>query len=469
MPESLSFMSIARLAGLFRDRQASPVDLVVEMLRRIDLINPSLNAYLTVLADEALADARQAETEIRRGDYRGPLHGIPIALKDLYLTKGILTTAGSRILRDWVPDYDATVVAKLRDAGAIVIGKAHMHEFAMGPTNINPHFGDCHNPWDLERVPGGSSGGSGAAVAASIATAALGSDTGGSIRIPGSLCGITGHKPTYGLVSRYGVLELSWSLDHAGPMTKTVEDAALMMNTLAGYDPKDPASANRPVPDFRDALDGKVKNIVAGIPRKFFYENLDGEVSQAIEDALEVLQGLGIETREVEFPYSHLCAATTMAIAWPEGCSFHAQFSDRMDEYGADVRSRLEVARTMLATDYLRAQRVRRLICEAYAEVMTKVDVLVTPTIRIPAPRIADCGEMLGLGASYDQRMVLSSLTRPFNVTGAPAITVPCGFTTGNLPIGLQIAGRAFGDEAVLRVGHAYQMATTWHLRHPRL
>jgi aspartyl-tRNA(Asn)/glutamyl-tRNA(Gln) amidotransferase subunit A len=469
MAEQLSLMPIAKLARLFRDRQASPVDLIIEMLGRIERLNPRLNAYITVLNDHALAAARQAEVEIRRGDYLGPLHGIPIALKDLYLTQGILTTAGSRILAGWKPDDDATVVTRLRDAGAIIIGKTNMHEFAMGPTNINPHFGDCLNPWDVERVTGGSSGGSGAAVSTSMATAALGSDTGGSIRIPSSLCGITGHKPTYGLVSRYGVLALSWSLDHAGPMTKTVEDAALMMNTLAGYDARDPASAYRPVPDYRDALNGNVRGLKAGVPRGYFFENLDAEVSSALEDALEVLQGLGMKLQEVDFPHPQLCSATTMAIAWAESCSYHEQFRDKANQYGEDVRSRLEVGRTILATDYLRAQRVRRAICEKYRELMRTVDVLVTPTIRIPAPRIADCKEIPVVGASYDQRMVLSALTRPFNVTGAPSLTVPCGFTAERLPIGMQISGAPYGDEKVLQVGHAYQIATTWHQQHPRV
>ncbi|MCL4533794.1 MAG: aspartyl/glutamyl-tRNA amidotransferase subunit A [Bacteroidetes bacterium] len=467
MADELCFMPAARLAELFRTCQASPVDLVTAMLERIERLNPKLNAYLTVMADQALADARQAESDIHKGEYLGPLHGIPVALKDLYLTNGVRTTGGSKILADWVPHEDATTVSKLKAAGAIIIGKAHMHEFAMGPTNVNPHYGPACNPWNPECVPGGSSGGSGAAVAASMATVAMGSDTGGSIRIPGSLCGIAGHKPTYGLVSRYGVLPLSWSLDHAGPMTKTVEDAALMLNALAGYDLKDPASANRPVPDFRDALTGRVRGLRAGLPRRHFFDGLDPEVAAAVDDAIELLSGLGMSFTEVDFRDVEHVAATTMSISWSEATSYHEPYLDRLDDYGPDVRSRLELGKTMTATDYLRAQRVRRLICEEYASLMEKVDVLVTPTIRIPAPRIDECGEVLGVAGGADVKMVLSALTRPFNVTGAPALTVPCGFTTGGLPIGLQIAGRAFDDEVVLRVGHAYQTATAWHKRLP--
>ncbi len=467
MPSELCFMPAARLAELLRTRQASPVDLVSSMLERIEGLNPVLNAYITVMADQAMDDARQVETDIYKGDYRGPLHGIPIALKDLYQTRGVLTTGGSNILRDWVPDEDATTVARLKEAGAIIIGKAHMHEFAMGPTNINVHYGPARNPWAPEHVPGGSSGGTGAAVAASLATAGMGSDTGGSIRIPGSLCGITGHKPTYGLVSRYGVLPLSWSLDHAGPMTKTVEDAALMMNALAGYDPKDPASANRPVPDFRDAMDGKVRGLRFGVPRSHFYEDLDPEVERAVDDAMEVLQGLGMAATEVDFPLVKYVAPTTMTISWAEAAAYHEQYLDRLDECGPDVRSRLELGRTMTAVDYLRAQRARRLILSQFEAIMQKVDVLVTPTIRIPAPRIDECGEVLGATGGADVKQVLSALTRPFNVTGSPALTVPCGFAAGRLPVGLQIVGRAFQDETVLRVGHAYQTATAWHKRLP--
>jgi aspartyl-tRNA(Asn)/glutamyl-tRNA(Gln) amidotransferase subunit A len=469
MASELCFMTAAQLGGIFRNHQASPVDLVTAMLERIDHLNSRLNAYLTVMADEALAAARQAERDIRAGNYRRPLHGIPVALKDLYWTKGVRTTAGSKVLADWAPAEDATTVIRLKEAGAIIIGKAHLHEFAMGPTNINPHYGPARNPWDTDRVPGGSSGGSGAAVAASLATTAMGSDTGGSIRIPASLCGITGHKPTYGLVSRYGVLTLSWSLDHAGPMTKTVEDAALMMNALAGYDPKDPASANRPVSDFRDALDGKLRGLRIGLPRRHFFDELDPEVQWAMDDAIELIEGLGAAVTEVDFSHVQYVPATSMTISWSEAAAYHERFVGRLDEYGSETRSRIELGRTILATDYLRALRTRRLIGEEFAAIMERVDLLVTPTIRIPAPRIDECGEKLGMTGGADVRMVLSALTRPFNVTGAPALTVPCGFTANGLPIGLQIVGRPFDDMTVLRLGHAYQLATAWHKRMPPL
>ncbi len=466
MASDLCFATIGQLSRLFRQHQASPMELMRQMLEQIERLNPRLNAYITVMAESALAEARQAEIDIQRGEYRGEMHGIPVALKDLYQTAGVRTTGGSRLLANWVPEEDATVVERLKMAGAIIIGKANMHEFAMGPTNINVHYGNACNPWAEECVPGGSSGGSGVAVAAGMATGALGSDTGGSIRIPSALCGISGHKPTYGVVSRYGVLTLSWSLDHAGPMTHTAEDAALMMNALAGFDPKDPASANVPVPDYRDALSGRVKGMRAGLPKQYFLDDADPEVRAAFGDAVEVLQAMGMSTIEVDFPLVGYSAQTTQTISWSEAAAYHEPYLDRMDEYGPDVRQRMELGRTILATDYLRAQRVRRVICQQFASIMEQVDVLLTPTIRIPAPRIDDIGELPEPG-KVDLRGVLSANTRPFNVTGSPALTVPCGFSTTGLPIGLQIAGRPFADETVLRVGHAFQSATTWHQRRP--
>ncbi|MFQ5861006.1 MAG: amidase, partial [Dehalococcoidia bacterium] len=300
----LCYLSIAELAPLLAGRQLSPVELVTALLERTEHLEPTLNSYITLLRDEALEAARQTERELAAGEPKGPLHGIPIALKDIIYTRGIRTTGGSKILADFVPHHDATCWTRLREAGAILMGKLNCHEFAWGATSVNPHYGDAHNPWDPSRITGGSSGGSGSAVASGEAVAALGTDTGGSIRMPGSLCGIVGLKPTYGRVSRFGVIPLSWSLDHIGPMCRTVEDCAIMLQALAGHDPRDPGSRNEPVPDYRQALTGDIAGLRIGVPREFFYDGLHPEVEQAVRQALKALEGLGARLEEVSTPWA---------------------------------------------------------------------------------------------------------------------------------------------------------------------
>ncbi|MDA8219666.1 MAG: amidase, partial [Dehalococcoidales bacterium] len=321
----LCFLTLAEQSRLIRDGEASPVDVVESALSQIERVDGKVNAFITVMADSARAAAREAEQEIARGDYRGPLHGIPIALKDLFYTKDVRTTAGSKILRDFVPDEDATVVTRLREAGAITIGKTNMHEWAFGPTNTNPHYGDVHNPWDLSRVSGGSSGGSAAAVAASMASAALGSDTGGSIRIPGALCGVVGLKPTYGRVSRYGAVPCAWSLDHVGPLCRTAEDAAIALGAIAGRDPKDPACSDRPVPDYQLETPRGIAGLRIAILKEYVADPTDPEVAAAFQAAVAALQRLGAAVEEVSLPEARYAVPASTAIMSAEASNYHEE------------------------------------------------------------------------------------------------------------------------------------------------
>ncbi|MBI2861923.1 MAG: aspartyl/glutamyl-tRNA amidotransferase subunit A, partial [Chloroflexi bacterium] len=407
---------------------------------------------------------------IKAGNDLGPLHGIPYSLKDLIATKGICTTAGSKILADWVPGEDATVVKKLKAAGAILIGKNNLHEFAAGPTNINVHYGAVRNPWDLERIPGGSSGGSAAAVAASECTFSLGSDTGGSIRIPASLCGVVGLKPTYGRVSRHGGVALSWSLDHFGPLTRSVEDCALVLNAIAGYDPEDPGSANEAVPNFTQALTGNIKGLRVGLSKEHFFEHLEKEVHEAVLEAMKTLERLGAVVEEVSLPSAKYSPAASMVINWAESSAYHEPYiRTRAEEYEPAIGSRLQAGHSIFAVDYLRAQRVRTIISREVQQALSRVDVLVAPTAPVPAPTIAECMVDMREAAklNFDIRNTLSRLTRIFNMTGNPAITVPCGFTSGGLPIGLQIVGRQYDEATVLRAAYAYQTSTSWRTMRP--
>lgn len=458
-----SLLTIHEAAALIQTGKLSPLELTRAVLDRIERLEPRLNAYITVLREEALEAARAAEASIRAGDYRGPLHGIPIALKDLVATAGVRTTAGSRILADWLPEEDATVVRRLKGAGAVIIGKLNMHEFAFGVSTLNPHYGPTRNPWNLERIPGGSSGGSGAAVAASLCLGALGSDTGGSIRMPSALCGIVGLKPTYGRVSLHGVVPLSWSQDHVGPMTRCVRDAALMLQLLAGHDLRDPCSADAPVDDYAAALGSGASGLRVGVPRNYFLEQVDGDIRDAFTQALSVFEGLGAEVREVAVPFAERASAVNGVIILCEAAAYHHDdFGQRPQDYGDDVRARLALGAQLPAADYIRAARERQDIMQRCDELLAEIDVLLTPTTPIPAPRIQDMSK-------GDPTLSLIRCTGPFDATGQPAISVPCGFTSEGLPIGLQIAARRFDERTVLRAAHAFEQATDWHGRMPPL
>jgi aspartyl-tRNA(Asn)/glutamyl-tRNA(Gln) amidotransferase subunit A len=463
----LTRLSIAEAGERIRRRALSPVELTRAYLDQIQARNADGRYYLTVLHDAALAAARTAEQEIGSGKYRGPLHGIPVALKDLVMTRGVRTTCGSRILKDWVPETDATVAARLAAAGAVLLGKLNMHEFAYGPTGVNPHYGTPSNPWGADRMPGGSSSGSGAAVAAGLCAGALGTDTGGSIRIPASLCGIVGLKPTYGRVSRAGVVPLAWSLDHIGPMTRTVEDAALLLQALAGHDPADPSTAAVPVPDYCRGLDGDPRTLRVGLVRELFFDRLDPEVRAAVEAAARALAGLGVQVEEVRLPRIHHAAPATFAIITAESMAYHEPYlRTRASEYGADVRARLLTGQFVLATQYLKAQRARQVLRAEVDGVLRGVDALLFPTTPIPAPRLEE-REVAVDGVTDDVRAWLTRCTRPINLTGHPALSVPCGLTTGGLPIGLQLVGRQFDEATVLRLGHAYEAVSPVRGRRP--
>lgn len=463
----LTSLSLAEAAAEIQRGGLSPVELTRAYLDRIRQLDGQFGAYMTVLQAEALQAAVAAEREIRQGRSRGPLHGIPIALKDLIPTKGVRTTCGSTILKDWVPDEDAAVTRRLAAAGAVLLGKLHLHEFAFGPTGVNPHYGTPRNPWDRARVPGGSSSGSGVAVAAGLAAAALGTDTGGSVRIPASLCGIVGLKATYGRVSRSGVLPLAWSLDHIGPMTRTVVDAAIMLQALAGPDPTDPSTVALPVPDFRGAAQGDVCGLRLGLPRDLFFEHLDPQVGAAVEAAVRALEGLGIAVEAVSLPGMEDAASATFAIIAAESMAYHGPMLRKHGPaYGADVRTRLLAGQFVLATQYINAQRVRQVIRAGVDTVLTSVDALLLPTTPIPAPRIEE-REATVDGITQDVRAWLTRCTRPFNLTGHPALSVPCGLTRSGLPIGLQFVGRMFDEATLLRLGAAYEAISPLRGRRP--
>ena len=465
--EELAFASIAELAPLIQRKEVSPVEVTQVHLDRIERLNGQFLAYLTVLRDEALAAAREAEQEIARGQYRGPLHGIPIALKDLFAVKGVRLTCGSKILADHIADSDATVVTRLNQAGTILLGKLNMHEFAWGGTSLNPHYGTPRNPWDPTRLPGGSSGGSTVATAAGLAMGTLGTDTGGSVRIPASLSGIVGLKPTYGRVSRFGVYPLSHSCDHVGPMVRTVADATVLLQAIAGPDPKDPTTSRAAVPDYTLALREDIRGLRLGVPQEYFFDDVEPAVRDGITTAVQHLSSLGAVVEEVSIPSMQHVIASSTAIIGAEAYEIHAQtLKTHSQDYGADVRSRLMLGACIQASQYLKAQRFRTLLCQEMLDILGRVDALITPTTLMTASKIGEPTVHIG-GKEVVVAAHIARATRPFNMTGLPAISVPCGFTPDGLPIGLQIVGRPFEETTVLRLAYAYERSTPWHERHP--
>ena len=454
--------SIQQISELLRRGSVSPVELTTDCLARIEKRNPQLNGFITVTAESALAQARQAEAEIRRGAWRGPLHGIPVAVKDLIDTAGVRTTAASSLFKDRIPSEDAEVVHRLKAAGAILLGKQNLHEFAYGGSSMVSYFGEVRNPWNPETIAGGSSGGSAASVAAGLGYGAIGTDTAGSIREPAALCGVVGLKPTYGRVSARGVIPLSLSLDHVGPIARTVADAAILLQAIAGFDPNDKASVDVPVDDYPTALDEKLKPLRIGLPRKFFFDDLNPEVASAISHALTGLTALGAELRDVE-----LNVPTDRTLQSAEAYAFHAQFVDRNPElYQPETLRRIRTGQDVKAETLVECRRelqsLRRDIAAAFAD----VDLLVTPTTPVPAAAIAELKQ--NPDRLRPRELLLLRNTRPINVWGLPAISVPCGFTEAGLPIGLQIVGPHWGERKVLQLAHAYEQATAWHKREPR-
>jgi aspartyl-tRNA(Asn)/glutamyl-tRNA(Gln) amidotransferase subunit A len=460
----LAFMTIAEAARRIEKKDLSPVESTTALIRRAEALDPQLNAYLLPTPDRALDQARAAEREIMAGRHRGPMHGIPFGLKDIYATSGIRTTGHSRTCIDTAPNFDATTVTKLYEAGAMLMGKLATHEFAHGGPSFDLPWPPARNPWNREHFTGGSSSGSGAAVAAGFVPAALGSDTGGSIRGPAALCGIVGLKPTYGLVSRYGVYTNSFSFDHAGPMTWTVEDCAILLQVIAGPDPKDPASAAHPAPDYREALTGDIKGLRVGIVRHLHEDDcrVTAEVGAALEEAFCVLRSLGATLGEVRLRAAQDYYDVKVTIAESELLAVHEHaLRTRPGDFGEDFLGRVLPAVLISARDYVQAQRERRRILAEMAPVYADFDVLVTATAGGPAPRL-DAWRTI----EFWRR---PSLTTPFNVTGGPALAQCIGFSSSGLPLSMQVVGRPFADATVLRVAHAYEHATEWRARRPRL
>ena len=466
MSAELPLKTAAELLALLARRQVGALELTQAFLARIEGVDARLNSYITVTADAAVRTARRLDRQRGR---RGPLHGLPVAVKDLCATKGIRTTAGSKILADWVPNYDATVVERWHAAGAVLLGKLNLHEFAYGVTTNNPHYGPTHNPWDAERVPGGSSGGSGAAVAAALCAGAIGTDTGGSIRIPAAACGVVGLKPTYGRVSRHGVVPLSWSLDHVGPLARSVEDAALLLGPIAGRDERDPTTSTRRVENYRAALRRAPKGLTIGIPREHFFELLDDHVRKAFETAVAVLKRIGVRIQSISVPSFVEAQAAAVAIMAPEASAYHARtLRARAADFGADVRSMLELGNMIPAATMVAAQRLRARLASECAAAFQRVDAMVVPALAVPPPRFTDTVLHIG-GTAVDPGLALSRNMMPFNLTGLPAICLPCGRSPDGLPIGLQIAGRPFEESTILRLAHGYEQATPWHQERPPL
>ncbi len=474
----LEGLTITEVSPRIKDGDVSPVDLTNLILVRTNRLNPILNAYVTLTEEQALVDAKTAEKEIQGGKYRGPLHGIPFSIKDNLATKGVRTTAGSKILSEWIPDFDATVVARLKEAGAIVLGKTNMHEWAGGGTTINPFYGTTHNPWDTKRIPGGSSGGSAAAVAAGMCLASIGTDNMGSVRNPASMCGVVGLKATYGRVSRFGGVAGTGgdSTDHFGIFTRTVEDAALVLEQIAGYDPRDPLTADEPVPDYSKNIGKDVRGLTVGLIKGYFEDLMVDEVKRAFTQAIELLESLGMKIEEVSIPHMDLIPAVQNCTSRVENVSAHVRYlRTRPRDYSPAILYRQIYALTIPAETYVTAQKVRRVICQEFDEAMQRVQVLVAPTVGMPAHTIEDCnrgyveveGRRITLEDSKGNLGILC--TMPFNLTGLPALGVCCGFSSSGLPIGMQIVSGAFQEDVVFRVAHAYERAAGWYKRKPPL
>ena len=448
----LASLTLRKAAALVRSRSVSPVELTEACLTRIDALNPKVNAYITITRELALQQAREMEAEQKRGKWRGPLHGVPMALKDNIDTAGIRTTGASELFKDRVPADDAEVVRRLKNAGMILLGKLNLHEFAYGGTSAVTYFGPVHNPWNLERQAGGSSGGPAAALAADLCFGSLGTDTAGSVRIPGSYCGIVGFKPTYGRVSNRGVIPLSWSLDHTGPMTKDVADAAMLLNIIAGYDAQDPTTADVPVSDYTRGLTMPTGKLRIGIPRQPFFNNVDPEVAKAVEEAIGVIRKLTASVADVEMP-----AAGNPALVWgPEIYTYHSKWiAETPEKYQAPTRAAiLRDAQSKLAV-YAQTKRDMEVARRQIDGFFTNIDLLITPTMKGTAPLIGSAGGGIN--------------TAQFDWFGLPAISLPCGFSSTGLPIGLQIVGAHWQESVVVALAHAYERATDWHSRKTQL
>jgi aspartyl-tRNA(Asn)/glutamyl-tRNA(Gln) amidotransferase subunit A len=462
--------TLAALAAAIRAGKISPVEATRQCLDRIARLDDRLRAFITVDGDRALAVAREREAEQSRRASRGPLHGVPLAFKDLCFIRGLPTSCGTRTADYFTTESDCSAVARLAGAGAVTLGKLNMTELAMGAFGDNPHHGPARNPWSRDRCTGGSSSGSGVAVAAGFAAGAIGTDTGGSIRLPSAACGITGLKPTYGRVSRAGGMPLSWSNDHLGPMARTAEDCAVMLQVIAGPDPLDATASPHPVPDYLAALAQPVQGVRIGVPENFFFQGLDAEMEAGVRAAIDALSRLGAHVEEIRLPDPQTMSDITNIISRSEATALHGHLlRERPEDLGVFTRARLELGLRIPAYDYLQGLRLRARLARSFSEsVWSRVDVLAVPVIPEPAPPLG-----VALDGSVDEITIrqgrFSRFTRPFNGLGLPALSLPCGFSRMGLPLAFQIVGRPFDESTVLRVGHAYQRVTDWHERRPAL
>ncbi|ARF17103.1 amidase [Sporosarcina ureae] len=454
----LLFETIESVSSLIQKKKVSPVELTKLTLARINEYDPALTAFITVMEEDALIQAKVLENELQNGEIRGPLHGIPIAVKDLLQTEGVCTTGGSKIFQNWIPDEDATAVQRMKEAGAIIIGKANLHEFAMGATTENSHYGNTKNPWDMTKIPGGSSGGSAVATATGMAFGSIGTDTAGSVRLPAAMCGTVGFKPTYGLVSRHGGFPFSWSLDHVGPMTRTVKDAAIMLEAMKGYDPKDDSSVKKNhVTYFKDSLKN-LKGITLGFYEPYMFSGIDPGVRHVIEQAFDQLKFLGAEIVPIELPGINEALNSLKTIAQSEVVSFHDPLLKKHgDLYGDDLKYRFQFGRDISATDYINAQRTRKSFVQNTMRQMSGIDGLIGPT-NVQSP--FEIGTMVPEQAISN--MFTLGKTPLANILGFPALSVACGFTQSQLPVGLQIIGKPFSDKKILEIGDCYERSQQW-------
>ena len=466
----LPFLTATALANLLRTREVSPLEATEAYLSRIEQVDPALNSYITVTAEQALAEARRAEAEIVAGNYRGLLHGVPVAVKDQFCTEGVLTTGGSSILEDYVPDYDATVMAKLKEAGAVLLGKLNMSEFAMGDAFHHP-YGRPRNPWDLSRNPGTSSSGSGAATAAFLCATSLGEDTAGSIRGPAAFCGLVGIRPTWGLVSRYGMLASTWSMDAAGPISRTVEDCAATLQAIAGYDPNDPYTRNAPVPDYLDGLDAGIQGLRVGvISDRVNADGVEPDVRDAVNRAVGQLGELGAEVEDVTIPMMAQSAAISTTLIYVDATAVHRRgLAEHPEKYDHNNRVRLLTGALIPAQAHQKANRLRQIIRQHILDALDRVDILLLPTSSVQATPIPTEAGMARNGKEDFLTMLggRRTYTTPSNLAGVPGLSINCGFTSDGLPVGLQMVGRPFDEPSLFRAAYAYEQATDWHTHKP--
>src|SRR5216684_1612863 len=461
-PDELAWMTLTEVSGLIQKRTVSPVEVTEVCLARIARHNPRINAFITVTADSARAEAKRAEQEIVRGNWRGPLHGIPLALKDLVETAGVKTTAASAVLQDYIPEKDAHIVQRLREAGVVLLGKTNLHEFAYGGSGIISHYGAVRNPWDQTRITGGSSSGSAAATAAGLCYGAIGTDTAGSIRLPSSFCGLAGLKPTYGLVSAQGIIPLSWTQDHAGPIARTATDAALILQVIASYDSQDLGSQRFPAVHYPAAMqETKIPALRIGVLNEMFWQELDPEVEHALKEAVAALTAATAGVRTVTIPMTG-----DRGVVSAEAFTYHQMYMQKSaDKYDPETLRRIRAGAEVTAPAYIGQYRNLQRMRRGVLEVFQQVDVLITPTTPVLPPTIAE------LEAQPDmlrpRELVMLRNTRPFNVVGLPSITVPCGFSKSGLPIGMQISGAPGAEATVLALAHAWEQQTPWHKRRP--